>query len=253
MATIYQIINQHYEKLSEAEQGVIDYILAFSDIQKLKLKDISDELYVSNTTVIRACKKLGYTTFNDLKYAFLKEIETANPTEKKQSDFQEIVGNVKSEMLRTLDMADEKKINQVCELLIGTRRIFCVGVGSSSEVASEFNRKLKLIDFWSNEYSDKFSIERIARIVSKGDILLVFSLNGNDEEVNEVVIKAKNSQAHIISVTTMNPNALSRLSTISLQVYNNPVHRKKLRSRLMLYTVSNLIFEQLLTKIPSVE
>ncbi|MFD1900882.1 MurR/RpiR family transcriptional regulator [Enterococcus termitis] len=72
MSDIYKEINANYDKLSEAEQEVIDFILKFDDVGKLKMKDIKDKLYVSNATIIRACKKLNYATFNELKYAFVR-------------------------------------------------------------------------------------------------------------------------------------------------------------------------------------
>lgn len=251
MSDIYKDINSNYEKLSGAEQEVVDFILEFDDIERLKLKDIKDKLYVSNATVIRACKKLNYGTFNELKYAFALSRKAKRKSSPNQVDFNSILEEIKKDTLTTLELVDEQKMDQICHCLIEARRIFCVGIGASSQVASEFNQKLKLIDFWTNDYSDKVSIEQIPQISTAQDVIIAFSLSGQVEEVSEVMIKAKSNGTTIIAVTNMSSNKLKLISNYSLLTYTGPANREKLRSRLMLYVMSTLIYETLMTKVPS--
>ncbi|ALS02607.1 hypothetical protein ATZ33_14855 [Enterococcus silesiacus] len=253
MSYIYKDISVNYEKLSGAEQEVIDFILKFENIERLKLKDIKDELFVSNATIIRACKKLNYATFNELKYAFVlsgKERQSAFPVE---PDFFRILENIKKDTLTTLKLIDEKKVDEICDCLINARRIFCVGTGSSALAASEFNHKLKLIDLWSNDYLDNFSIKRIPQISTAQDVVVVFSLSGQVDEINELMIKAKSNGTTIIAITNMSANRLKSISTYFLLAYSSPSNRKKLRSRLMLYVMSTLIYEKLISKISIVD
>lgn len=253
MSGIYSRINECYDQLSETEQEVIDFILKYEDIDRLKLKEINDALFVSNATVIRACKKLNYATFNELKIDLIRQKREQLDTELAATDFSKVLHGIKKDTLTTLELVSEEQINEVCNLLITARRIFCIGTGSSSEVASEFNRKLKLIDLWSNDYFDQFSIERVAQIASSEDVIVVFSLSGEVNEVNEVMIKAKSNGAKIIAVTNMSMNPLKQISDYSLLVYSSPSNRKKIRSRLMLYLMSTLIYEKLVAKIPDLE
>ncbi|MFD2307091.1 MurR/RpiR family transcriptional regulator [Enterococcus termitis] len=248
MSDIYKEINANYDKLSEAEQEVIDFILKFDDVGKLKMKDIKDKLYVSNATIIRACKKLNYATFNELKYAFVRSKNGKKKEHPIEADFFRIIDGIKKDTLTTLELVDEEEIDLICDCLLRARRIFCVGTGSSSQVASEFNRKLKLIDLWTNDYSDKFSIERIPQISTAQDVVVVFSLSGEVSEINEIMIRAKSNGTKVIAVTNMSPNQLKSISTHSVLAYSSPSNRKKLRSRLMLYVMSTLIYERLITK-----
>jgi DNA-binding MurR/RpiR family transcriptional regulator len=253
MSNIYKEINANYERLSETEQEVIDFILKFKDIGCLKMKDIRDKLYVSNSTIMRACKKLNYATFSELKYAFVQSTKEKKKEAPIEADLFQIIDGIKKDTLTTLELVDEKELDLICDCLLQSRRIFCVGSGSSSQVASEFNRKLKLIDLWTNDYSDKFSIERIPQISTSQDVIVVFSLSGEVSEINEIMIRAKSNGTKIIAVTNMSVNQLKSLSTYSLLTYSSPSNRKKLRSRLMLYVMSTLIYEKLITKIPSFE
>ncbi|MFR3189586.1 MAG: MurR/RpiR family transcriptional regulator, partial [Streptococcus salivarius] len=38
------------------------------EVENITLKAIANELFISSSTVIRACKKLGYQTYNELRY-----------------------------------------------------------------------------------------------------------------------------------------------------------------------------------------
>lgn len=192
---------------------------------------------------------MNFATFNELKFSFIKTKEDKLTQGHSSSDYSNIIEGIKIDTLTTLDLIEEKDIDRVCDCLINARRIFCIGTGSSSQVASDFNRKLKLIDLWSNDYLDKFSIERIPQIVTEQDLIIVFSLSGQVKDINEVMIRSKHSGASVIAVTGISSNQLKSISDYSLQVYNSPSNRKKLQSRLMLYVVSTLIYEKLIMKI----
>lgn len=248
MNDIYKVIHSNYEKLSEAEQEVIDFILKFENIETLKLKDIKDELYVSNATVIRACKKLNYATFNELKNAFTLSRKEKQSGHSAEVDFFQIVKGIKKDLLTTLKLVDEENIEQICDCLIQARRIFCVGTGSSSQVAAEFNHNLNVLDLWTSDCSDAFSIERIPNISTEQDVVIVFSLSGEVESVNEILVKVKSRGTIIIAVTNMSSNELKSISNHSLLMYSSPRDRAKLRSGLMLHVMGALIYEKLMMK-----
>lgn len=250
MSDIYKDINSNYERLSEAERGVIDFILKFEKIEELKLKNIKEVLYVSNATIIRACKKLNYATFSELKAAFVQSREERQRSYPVASNFVRVLEDIKKDTLTTLELIDENNVDQICNCLINARRIFCVGTGSSSQVATEFNRKLKLSGLWTNDYSDKFLIECIPQMSTDQDVVIVFSLSGQVDEINETMIKAKCNRTKIISITNVAANKLRAISTYSL-LTSSSGDQKKIRSRLMLHVMSTLIFEKLITKVPS--
>ena len=61
-------LKNNYDKLSISEQQAIDYLMKQDNIEHTTLKEIKQAILISSSTVIRACKKLGYNTFIDLKY-----------------------------------------------------------------------------------------------------------------------------------------------------------------------------------------
>ncbi|MTD41924.1 SIS domain-containing protein [Erwinia sp. CPCC 100877] len=247
MNEIYKKIRYNYANLSEAEQEVVDFILTFEDIGKLKLKDIKEQLFVSNATIIRACKKLNYATFNELKYAFMRSQKRRVRTFHAKSASSKIIEEIKREIVTALEFIDEKSLTQICIRVLDARRIFCVGTGASKTVASEFHQKLKLINLWSNDYLDELSIECISRMCEAEDVVLIFSSADETAPMNKSIVKAKNNGAVIITVTNMPHNQLEQISHYSLQAYSIGSHKKS-HSALLLHLMSSLIYEKLLMK-----
>lgn len=245
MNDFFERLNNYYDYLSEAEQEVIDFIIRYKDIENLKLRIIQEELFVSSTTIIRACKKLHYPTFNLLKLNLYQAMQ-ADLSLEKVTNYQDMTEKMMEDFERTMTLLSEEKVNHFCQDIHKARRIFCIGVASSAAVASDFNRKLKLLDKWTNDYLEYFSIERVIEIISEEDVIIVFSLNGENEDINELILRIKNKGAKILSITNISNNTLNRISDNSLYVYFTPSLRKKVRSRLMLNVASDIVFETLM-------
>jgi DNA-binding MurR/RpiR family transcriptional regulator len=57
------------EKLNEAEMCVYNYVVKnLKHILNLSVRELADEVHVSTATVMRFCKKMGYSGFSELKY-----------------------------------------------------------------------------------------------------------------------------------------------------------------------------------------
>ena len=69
-------LKAHYEELSVYEQEVIDYLMKQDNIEAQTLKSIGTALHLSASTIVRAGKKLGYATFNELKYDLRRSKES---------------------------------------------------------------------------------------------------------------------------------------------------------------------------------
>lgn len=244
---ILEIISDKYKDLSENEKQVIDFILAFKEKENLKIKTIEDKLYISSSTIIRACKKLGYKSFNQFKFALLTvEIDKKI---KKADNFIQIKNSIKSDFLKTLGFLNDDNLNEIVSAIKKAKRIFCIGIGMSSQVTTEFNRQLKLLGFWTNDYFEKYAIETVPYIATNEDLIIDFSLSGADEEINKMLVASKLKGVKIAGICTLGNSALNNISDIIISVYNTQPERKKIRSRLMLHLASTMIIEKLILSI----
>ena len=243
-------LKDNYDKLSISEQQAIDYLMKQENIEHITLKEIKQAVLVSSSTVIRACKKLGYNTFIDLKYDLKISKELAkNSNHSTSSTFITLKEQLSVEFSRTISILNQDDFDIFAEKIINARRIFCLGSGSSYMVMSDFNRKLKLINLWANDYFEHYSIKRIPDICTKDDVILVFSLSGNTDVINDCILEAKQSGTTILSITSLTNSPLAKMSDHLIKVYDAPKNRKKIRSRLMLNVVGIILFETIVNTI----
>ena len=244
----FENLKENYDKLSISEQQAIDYLMKQDNIEHTTLKEIKQEILVSST-VIRACKKLGYNTFIDLKYDLKISKELAKNNKETSSTFNNLKEQLSVEFSRTMSILNQDDFDIFADKIINARRIFCLGSGSSYMVMSDFNRKLKLINLWANDYFEHYSIKRIPDICTKDDVILVFSLGGNTDVINDCVLAAKQNGATILSITSLANSPLAKMSDHLIKVYDAPKNRKKIRSRLMLNVVGIILFETIVNTI----
>lgn len=118
---------------------MIEFILSAEEIESLKLKHIRSQLFVSNATIIRACKKLNYATFNELKY-------TVVHCKKRNQSFSATmslspVEKIQKEFVVLLTESMEKAAQEVCHLLLNADYVYCSGIDVGATIAAAFVQK----------------------------------------------------------------------------------------------------------------
>ena len=116
-------------------------------------------------------------------------------------------------------------------------------------VVADFNRKLKLVDLWANDYFELYSIQRIPEISTDKDVIITFSLGGASKEINESILSAKQNGTKVLAVTSLTASPLAKISDQIINIYDAPKARKKIRSRLMLNVVAIILFEIIVSKL----
>ena len=111
-------IFRNYDKMNATEIKILQYIIKnIDEIQKITVKELSQRLFVSKTTIINLAKKLGYEGFSELRF-FLKNIserKTENQEEyiPEKNDVNDIFEEMSHEINRTLMIQDREEIEEV--------------------------------------------------------------------------------------------------------------------------------------------
>ena len=128
-------IFRDYDKMNATEIKILQYIIKNTDeIQKITVKELSQRLFVSKTTIINLAKKLGYEGFSELRF-FLKNIserKTENQEEyiPEKNDVNDIFEEMSHEINRTLMIQGRnrrscKKNHKIQNSIYNFKRWFC--------------------------------------------------------------------------------------------------------------------------------
>lgn len=232
-------INEKNKILFENERKVIEYILKYEDIENIKIKNIEKDIYLSSSTVIRACKKLGYKTFNELKFNCI--VYKNNLKNNIHDDFDVIKEKMNNEFNKILNFVNQDVLNDFIDIIKKSNKIFCIGFDRTSIIATELDRQLNSLGFLSSDYLKKYSIKDVDKIVEKDDLIILFSFNHEYEKYNEVFFNSKDKDAKIILINSKFIDIFENPFDLIINLKNT----SKINTNVVLYFIITLIVRKI--------
>ena len=209
---IVKQMGQSYENMTEGEKKIYHYIMKNTLAFSLKtINEVSEELDMSKTSLMRFAKNLGFNGYSQFKKTFQEEqILESSPGERMkqlyESDY--IMGLEKTKGIEfdnisnTLLNIDELKFNDLIELILSGTRIFTMGWDVSSYLAGILNFRLSHLGFYSNEVRrDSIDFDIQLMHLKENDILIVFDFYKYAKAVERAVEIAKINGAKIILIS----------------------------------------------------
>ncbi|MDD4166804.1 MAG: MurR/RpiR family transcriptional regulator [Endomicrobiaceae bacterium] len=211
-------------------------VFAFS-IQKL-----AKSAFVSTATIMRLCKKLGFSGFAELKY-YLKEEINLVKANKKTTTFGDILHQNIDSVVNTIPLIDESKVAAVVQLLRAPVNVHFFGKGLTS-IVLEYGSKLLLSHTRVNIfYQDTHIAYLAAEIMTENDLVFVASLSGNTHQVVRMAQIAKSRGAKVVTITGTSDNALSKIGdyNFNISAHNPSKNDVDINSRIPILFVLNVI------------
>lgn len=222
-------INAQIPRLTKSEQRVALYIT--QNPQTAIFQSISELADCSNTseaTVVRTCKNLGFSSYQEFKVLLAQAI--ANPVQmlhgaiciEDNAPVSSIVNSVFDSTVQTLRLTqsslDIPSMEQAADLLCRARRVFILGLGGSHAMALDLQHKLLRLGIDAVYHSD-LHLQRIsiANQVTSEDVLFAISHSGSSKDVVDNALLAKKAKAKIIALTGAQKSPLS--SCADVQIY----------------------------------
>lgn len=220
-----QLIEDHYDRLSKTERRVADYIRRYPDKTIISsLQAVSNKCSVSDTSVLRLCRSLGFSGYQDFKAALVPEL-----LRKGTSLYQEIsldddfsslrasfLENLSKDVAKTLERYTEKAIDTVAVRFCQAERIVIAGLAGSGGVARIFNDCLLGLGILSAYVSDRVEMERIVSRLGRDDIIFGISHSGETQEIVHAIKRGRENKVFTVGMTNVLSSPLAKLSELVL-------------------------------------
>jgi len=246
----YNRIAENAHSLNKSDNEILSYCVRNNKrISGMKVQEVADELFTSPASVIRFCKKLGFSGFSEFKAALKVELfqhQGEGDGEYHPTDFLKDVH-------KTIQLIQEETIDRILDMIHKSRRVEFYAVGSSRTVAAEFVKRLQIIGkpaFW---YDDSSLMNISAKQVTAEDLVIAVSVSGENSLVIAAANMAKSRGSSIVSVTNLGSNTLSDMADENVYV-NSTFFVKSdiaIRSRVQLLMVCEYIFFRYLERFGS--
>lgn len=259
---VIQKVRQAYDQLNETNRKIADFIvqnLAMAAYSPLAV--IAKETGVSDTTLVRFARELGYRGYQELREDLVEHIrriiniyeKPAMLVEERQHPILNVVMNKDIEYITsTMANINQERFDQLIEQILAAKRIFSMGWGISSFLAEYLAYGLNLIAF------DAQAVLRYRRpmiqqllFLRKGDLLIVFDLLLYSAEILEAVEYAHSQHPEVKIVTITNDPLAQIVHYSDLNfICSMTGHEFTLISLTAAFCFINAIFEQLIAKNP---
>ena len=220
-------ISEALTNLSGAERKVAECVLAEPKwFVHAAVAEIAERAAVSQPTVIRFCRSLGYKGLPEFKLSLSANIghegmpyvhEELNADDDMGGVMEKVLGNTAASILGARRSLKETDLENAIAMLSHARRIEFYGVGNSGIVAQDAQHKFFRFGISTVAYVDTHIQLMAASVLSDQDVLVVISNSGSSIEVLDAVSIAKENGAAVIAITRAD-SPLSQLADCVLSV-----------------------------------
>ena len=218
--------------LQRAEKAVAQALLEKPElICLMTLAELARETDSSDASIIRFCRKMGYSGFSEMKQAFANalndsSIMTVEEIHKEDSVLDNLQKVYKSNMQTLTDtilLADKEAYEEAVQVLLKAKSIHFFGAGDSAAVCQLFYFKFGRLGIPGSAQQDPVMQLMEASNLGPGDVAVIISYEGKSRTVLNAAKVADERGATIICITKMSKSPLLRLSDISLFIATSDV------------------------------
>ncbi len=202
-------IRSLYNSLSPSEQKVADYVIAHPhDVLQMPIALLAKYAGVSDPTVIRFCRSLGYRGYLEFKIALARD--TASPIHLIQAsvaekDTPQVIANKVfaagvQALQDTLSVLEEKDFSRAVHALAHARKVLIVGVGTSGPIAHMMYNRLFRIGINCVVETDSYLQLMQASLLGPSDVVVAISQTGSSADPVLTLREAKKQGVTTIAI-----------------------------------------------------
>ncbi len=233
-------IRGFYPSLSPSERKVADFVLVnYQKVMQMTLAELAAHSGVSDATVVRFCRALGFQSYLELKIALMRSLLDSTDLifDHIQKDDPPLtvmrkvfLGSIQA-MQDTLDLLTEDSLERAVTLLQNARSILIVGVGTSGPMAHELHNRLSRLNLNCKVETDSYLQLMQAALLDENDVLVVISQTGASQPPINTSKEARRHGCKIIAITGNPSSELSKLADVVLLSVSHESRPETLASR----------------------
>ncbi len=225
-------IRAAYAGMRKSEKKVADYVLkntlACSRISLEKLAKRSD---VSQPTVVRFVKALGYDSFKEFRYSLLTELSEIE--NRKQTDYAlenyritpgddlkfvpaKVVASSVEILENMLKSISQDEFEKTIRMISKARKIVICAVENSTATAKDLMTKLLYLGYDCRFDEDYYIQHIMAGTLTEEDVMIGISYSGQSKDTVDTMKAAKKTGAHTICITNFAESRIAKWSDVIL-------------------------------------
>lgn len=214
------------KSLSNNELNVLKFVYGHpEEVLNMSIQELAKQISYSSSTILRFCKKLGYSGYAELKYALRAELrkEPASAVSHEKSDFtiRMMLNQLCSNVENTSRLITEDQLARTFRYFDSSCRIYLWAPGGITSILTDYFEKLLFSIGRQNVY--KFDSQKAGKHLLQNSqtdsILILISTSGEHDPTIRLAKLAVMNNVPIISITPYTNNTIADMATVSFRFF----------------------------------
>jgi DNA-binding MurR/RpiR family transcriptional regulator len=252
---ILEQISKSSSNLTKKQKFVAQYILKnWQNIPYQSSIEIAKNLEISQSSVIRTTKTLGFNSFLELQNALrviihrqlsfvdrLEQTETMSPNI--EMTLMKIRQLQETNMRQTINDSKPNHIRQTIEYIVNARKIYIVGMRSAAALVYYLGFNLNMMLKGIKQITNDYSLLEDIRSLDKNDLLIAISFPRYTRLTETAVYLAKEHQCPVVSITDCLASPIAKPADVVLMAASKSFYFNQSLSAAM--TLCDILLTQL--------
>lgn len=197
--------------MTPALERVAQRVLAGPDeVLYFSITELADAADSSEASVMRFCRELGFSGFQDFKLELAKELATAPPAPANQNAdaVQTLVETAVQALRETEQLVDRDALGRAAQRVLQASQVNVFGVAASSVTAEYLEYKLIRVGIRARALSDPHLATMLAATADPSVVYVIVSSSGSTTDTVNVARRARQSGAFVIGLTNRSKSPL---------------------------------------------
>ena len=212
--------------LRKSEAKVASFVLDNANqVIRMRIVDLASQSGVSEPTVIRFCRAIGFDGFRSFKLQLAQHLSLGEVFTQFAVDDKDTIADLRNKvfdstvgsLLTVRDELDVVALETAITTINQAKRVEFYGFGASGSVAADAQHKFFRLQVSTAAYTDPHIQHMSAISLGKDDVVVAISQSGQTQALLQSVCLAIEAGATVIGLAPQD-TALSKLCSISLYV-----------------------------------
>lgn len=247
--SVLEALAKQYDRMFAAEKKVADYILAQPDeVVRMNVSELAGASCVSDATVVRMCKHIGYEGYYQMKIHLSHELGRNELRERRSDARPETAKGLLEALaygiLNIAEALDTQEIRRCVRMLRAAGTVYIAAVGNTVPAAMDLGHRLERFGIRTCTHAVVEYLIAAVGNAQPGDLLVAISGSGSSRQVLQAAELGRSKGIPCIAITRERTSPLTKLADPVLVTHQRRTlfdERYGLRSHLGEMAVNDLL------------